>query len=225
MIDWWGPVLVEYYAGTEGGGTLIRSDEWLQKPGSVGKHWAGGEVFVLDEQGNTVTDPHREGSIYFPANPDPEARFKYHRDEEKTASSYRGDMFTLGDIGYLDEDGYLFLTDRQSNMIISGGVNIYPQEPENCLLANPKVHDVAVIGIPNEEMGEEVKAVVIPAEGVEAGPGLESELIEHCRAEIAHYKCPRSIDFATDLPRTETGKLQKRLIKKQYWEGRGSLIS
>jgi fatty-acyl-CoA synthase len=225
MIDWWGPVLVEYYAGTEGGGTLIRSDEWLQKPGSVGKHWAGGEVFVLDEQGNAVIDPHREGSIYFPANPDPEARFKYHRDEEKTASSYRGDMFTLGDIGYLDEDGYLFLTDRQSNMIISGGVNIYPQEPENCLLANPKVHDVAVIGIPNEEMGEEVKAVVIPAEGVEAGPGLESELIEHCRAEIAHYKCPRSIDFATDLPRTETGKLQKRLIKKQYWEGRGSLIS
>jgi fatty-acyl-CoA synthase len=225
MIDWWGPVLVEYYAGTEGGGTIIRSDEWLQKPGSVGKHWAGAQVFVLDEEGKPITEPNQEGAIYFPANPDPEARFRYYKDEEKTDSSYRGDMFTIGDIGYLDEDGYLFLTDRQSNMIISAGVNIYPQETENCLLANPKVDDVAVLGIPNDEMGEEVKAVVIPAEGVEVGPELESELIEYCRSEIAHYKCPRSIDFAADLPRTETGKLKKRLIKKQYWEGHETLIS
>jgi fatty-acyl-CoA synthase len=224
MIDWWGPVLVEYYAGTEGGGTLIRSDEWLQKPGSVGKHWAGGKVFVLDEEGNELAEPGKEGAIYFPASPDPEARFKYHKDAEKTRNTYRGDLFTIGDIGYVDEDGYLFLTDRQSNMIISGGVNIYPQETENCLMSNTKVHDVAVIGVPNEEMGEEVKAVVIPADGVSAGAELEQELIDYTRSQIAHYKCPRTIDFADELPRTETGKLQKRLIKQRYWQGADKLI-
>jgi fatty-acyl-CoA synthase len=224
MIEWWGPVLIEYYAGTEGGGTIIRSEEWLQKPGSVGKHWAGGQIFVLDEEGNEITEPDREGAVYFPASPDPEARFKYHKDDEKTRTTYRGDRFTIGDIGYLDADGYLFLTDRQSNMIISGGVNIYPQETENCLLSHSKVDDVAVIGVPDTEMGEQVKAVVIAAEGVEPGAELELELIEYSRSQIAHYKCPRSIDFASDLPRTETGKLQKRLIKRRYWEGRETLI-
>ena len=219
MIEWWGPALVEYYAGTEGGGTLIRSDDWLAHPGSVGRHWAGGEIFILDEEGGQISEPRVEGAVYFPANPNPEARFRYYKDDPKTASTYRGDKFTLGDIGYLDEEGYLYLTDRQSNMIISGGVNIYPQETENALLSNPKVHDVAVIGVPNPEMGEEVKAVVVPAAGIEAGSALERELIEACRAEIAHYKCPRTIDFVDELPRTPTGKLVKRTLRDEYWKG------
>jgi long-chain acyl-CoA synthetase len=224
MIEWWGPVIVEYYAGTEGGGTLIRSAEWLEHPGSVGKHWAGGKVFILDEEGNEVTKPRQEGAVYFPANPDPNARFKYHKDDEKTKSTYRGDKFTLGDIGFLDEDGYLFLTDRQSNMIISGGVNIYPQETENALLSHAKVHDVAVIGVPDDVMGEQVKAIVVPAEGARPGPELERELVEYCRGVIAHYKCPKSIDFATELPRTPTGKLVKRGLRDKYWAGRDSRI-
>jgi fatty-acyl-CoA synthase len=224
MIEWWGPVIVEYYAGTEGGGTIIRSAEWLEHPGSVGKHWAGGKVFILDEEGNEVTKPRQEGAVYFPANPDPNARFKYHKDDEKTKSTYRGDKFTLGDIGFLDEDGYLFLTDRQSNMIISGGVNIYPQETENALLSHAKVHDVAVIGVPDDVMGEQVKAIVVPAAGARPGPELERELVEYCRGVIAHYKCPKSIDFATELPRTPTGKLVKRGLRDKYWAGRDSRI-
>ena len=219
MIEWWGPIIVEYYAGTEGGGTIIRSEEWLEHAGSVGRHWAGGQVFILDEEGSQVGEPRQEGAVYFPANPDPAARFKYYKDEEKTRHSYRGDMFTLGDIGYLDEEGYLYLTDRQSNMIISGGVNIYPQETENALLSDTRVHDVAVIGVPNEEMGEEVKAVVVPAVGLAPGPALEQELIDHCRQSIAHYKCPGSIDFVEELPRTPTGKLLKRQLRERYWKG------
>jgi long-chain acyl-CoA synthetase len=188
----------------------------------VGRHWAGGKIFVLDEEGNEVDQPNVEGAIYFqaPAN----GRFSYYKDDDKTAKTYRGDLFTIGDIGYLDEDGYLFLTDRQSNMIISGGVNIYPQETENFLIVHPKVADVAVIGVPNEEMGEEVKAVVIPTSGVAPGAELEQELIEYCRQGIAHYKCPRSIDFVDELPRTETGKMAKRKLRDRYWEGQGSRI-
>ncbi|MFQ5696915.1 MAG: acyl-CoA synthetase [Myxococcota bacterium] len=224
MIDWWGPILWEYYAGTEGGGTIIDSEQWLAHPGSVGRPWPGAQVMLFDERGQPIDEPRREGAIYFAAAAEPLARFEYHKDEEKTRSSYRGDWFTLGDVGFLDEEGYLFLTDRQSNMIISGGVNIYPQETENCLMAHERVHDVAVIGVPSDSMGEEVKAVVIPATGARPGPELESELIEYSRTQIAHYKCPRSIDFADELPRTETGKLQKRKIKQRYWEGRDSLI-
>jgi len=225
MIELWGPVIVEYYAGTEGGGTLIRADEWLEHPGSVGRHWAGGKLHILDDEGREIETPRTEGAVYFEAPQDPKRRFKYYKDDEKTAGIYRGDLFTLGDIGYLDEDGYLYLTDRKSNMIISGGVNIYPQETENCLLAHPQVDDVAVIGVPNEEMGEEIKAVVIPAAGAAAGPDLERELIEYCRAAIAHYKCPRSIDFTEELPRLPTGKLLKRRIRQKYWEGHeGSLV-
>ncbi len=220
MIDWWGPVLIEYYAGTEGGGTIIRSDEWLEHPGSVGKHWAGGTVHILDDEGREITEPESDGAIYFEASPDPEARFKYYKDEEKTKATYRDNLFTLGDIGHKDADGYLFLTDRQSNMIISGGVNIYPQETENCLVSHPKVYDVAVIGVPNEEMGEEVKAVLVPVDGCAPGPELEAELMDYTRTEIAHYKCPRSIDFVEELPRTPTGKLLKRKLKEQYWKGR-----
>jgi acyl-coenzyme A synthetase/AMP-(fatty) acid ligase len=224
MIEWWGDAIVEYYAGTEGGGTIVRAAEWMQKKGSVGKHWAGGRVWVLDEEGNAIEKPNVEGAVYFEAPAEASQRFAYYKDEKKTAGTYRGNLFTIGDIGYLDEDGYLFLTDRQSNMIISGGVNIYPQETENHLVMHPKVQDVAVIGVPNDEMGEEVKAVVVPAPGAAPGPELERELIEYCRTGIAHYKCPRTIDFATELPRTETGKMAKRKIRDRYWEGHGSRL-
>jgi acyl-coenzyme A synthetase/AMP-(fatty) acid ligase len=225
MIDWWGDAIVEYYGGTEGGGTLIRAKDWLLHEGSVGRHWGGGRIHVLDDRGEEISEPRREGAIYFDAPPDPSARFRYHRDDAKTEASYRGSLFTLGDIGYLDEEGFLYLTDRQSNMIISGGVNIYPQETESHLVMHPKVHDVAVIGVPNEAMGEEVKAVVVPAPGVDPGPELEAELIEFCREGIAHYKCPRSVDFVASLPRTETGKMAKRLLRDRYWEGRAGRLA
>jgi long-chain acyl-CoA synthetase len=224
MIDWWGDKIFEYYAGTEGGGTLIRSGEWLSHKGSVGRHWAGGKVLVLDEEGNEVTEPRVEGAIYFEAPASATERFSYYKDDSKTAGSYRGDLYTLGDIGYVDEDGYLYLTDRQSNMIISGGVNIYPQETENHLIMHPLVEDVAVIGVPNDEMGEEVKAVVVLERSVEPAPELAEELIDYCRQGIAHYKCPRSIDFATELPRTETGKMAKRKLRAKYWESHGGTI-
>jgi acyl-CoA synthetase (AMP-forming)/AMP-acid ligase II len=223
MIAWWGEKIVEYYGGTEGGGTLIWSKDWLTHKGSVVRHWAGGKVFILDEEGNEITEPNREGAVYFEAPPDPVARFKYYKDDDKTARSYQGNLFTIGDIGYLDEDGFLYLTDRQSNMIISAGVNIYPQETENLLVMHPKVHDVAVIGVPNEDMGEEVKAVVVPRDA-EPGPALEAELIDYCREHIAHYKCPRTVDFVDELPRTETGKMAKRKLRARYWGGEGKLV-
>jgi acyl-coenzyme A synthetase/AMP-(fatty) acid ligase len=218
MIEWWGPILWEYYAGTEGGGTLIRAEEWLEHPGSVGRHWAGGTIHILDEEGGEITEPYKNGLVYFEGAAEPAARFKYHKDEKKTRDTYRGNLWTMWDIGYLDEEGYVYLTDRQSHMIISGGVNIYPQETENLLLTHPKVDDVAVIGVPNEEMGEEVKGVVIAKQGARPGLDLERELIEFCRTRVAHYKCPLSIDFADELPRQPTGKLYKRLIREKYWK-------
>jgi long-chain acyl-CoA synthetase len=223
MIDWWGPKIVEYYAGTEGGGTMIRSDEWLTHQGSVGRHWAGGKVHVLDDEGNEIADPYCDGAIYFAAPEQEEARFRYHKDDAKTAATYRGRLFTLGDVGHLDAEGYLYLTDRKSHMIISGGVNIYPQEVENCLATHPKVDDVAVIGVPHEEMGEEVKAVVQPAIGFAPGPALAEELIAYVREQIAHYKAPRSVDFVEQLPRQANGKIYKRLLRDRYWQGRGLL--
>ena len=183
-----------------------------------------GRIHILDDDGVEIETPRTDGAIYFEAPEDEARRFKYYKDEEKTRNTYRGDLFTLGDIGFLDEDGYLFLSDRKSNMIISGGVNIYPQETENHLLGHPKVDDVAVIGVPNEEMGEEVKAVVIPVEGAGPGPELEAELIDFCRAGIAHFKCPRTIDFVSELPRLPTGKLLKRKLRDRYWEGRESRL-
>jgi long-chain acyl-CoA synthetase len=225
MIEWWSHTnILEYYAGTEGGGTLIRSAEWQEHPGSVGRHWANGKIHILDEQGAAIEEPLKDGAIYFEAGADPALRFRYYKDDAKTSQVFRDNLFTLGDIGHLDADGFLYLTDRQSNMIISGGVNIYPQETENVLIAHDKVSDVAVIGVPNDEMGEEVKAVVIPAPAVQPGPELERELIDFCRAQIAHYKCPRSIDFAADLPRQPTGKLYKRMIRAQYWQDRESAL-
>jgi acyl-coenzyme A synthetase/AMP-(fatty) acid ligase len=224
MIGWWGDAIMEYYAGTEGGGTIIRAPEWMTHKGSVGRHWTNGKIHILDEEGREIEEPGKEGAIYFEAPPQAEARFNYYKDDKKTAGTYRGNLFTIGDIGYVDPEGYLYLTDRQSNMIISGGVNIYPQETESHLVTHPKVYDVAVIGVPNDDLGEEVKAVVVPAPGVAPGAALADELIQFCRAHIAHYKCPRTVDFATELPRTETGKMQKRLLRDRYWQGHSSRL-
>lgn len=220
MIAWWGPIIHEYYGGTEGNGLCaLDSHEWLAHKGSVGRALLG-TIKILDDDG--VELPVGEaGSIYFAGG----SYFEYLHDEEKTRASRRADgASTIGDIGYVDADGYLYLTDRKANMIISGGVNIYPQEAENLLVTHPKVHDVAVFGVPNEDFGEEVKAVVQPVDMAEAGPALAAELTEFCRRHLAHYKCPRSIDFAAELPRHPTGKLYKRLLKERYWQGRKSRI-
>ena len=221
MIEWWGPKIFEYYAGTEGNGfCAITSEEWLQHKGSVGKPLVG-ELHILDEDGEP-RPPGEAGTIFFGNG----GTFEYHNDPEKTASSRNEQGWsTLGDIGYVDEDGYLYLTDRKSYMIISGGVNIYPQEAENVLTMHPKVMDVAVIGVPNEDFGEEVKAIVQPVDMADAGPELERELLAFCKEQLAGYKCPRSVDFSAELPRHPTGKLYKRLLRDRYWEGHQSRIS
>ena len=219
MLDWWGPIIYEYYAGTEDiGGTFITPQEWLEHPGSVGRPMV--ECHIVDDDGNDL--PAGEaGVVYF----DGGRPFEYHNDAEKTASvSNEKGWRTLGDIGHLDEDGYLFLTDRQAHMIISGGVNIYPQEAENVLAGHPAVADVAVIGVPDAEMGEAVKAVVRPSDPGAAGPQLEAELLDHCRSELATYKCPRTVDFVDELPRDENGKLYKRVLRERYWEGHDSRV-
>jgi long-chain acyl-CoA synthetase len=212
MIEWWGPILYEYYAGTEGNGsTAITSEEWLDHPGSVGRARAG-TVHIIGPDGEELP-PGEEGAIYFGGG----ATFEYHGDPEKTASArLPGGLSTLGDIGYLDQDGYLYLTDRKAHMIISGGVNIYPREIEDVLIQHPAVADVAVFGIPNEEFGEEVKAVVELLEGHEPTEALAAELTGHCRAHLAGFKVPRSIDFTDEMPRLPTGKLYKRKLRDQY---------
>ena len=221
MIDWWGPIILEYYSATEAMGmTVCDSAEWLAHPGTVGRS-VFGELLVLDEAMREVP-PGTTGKLWFKtASP-----FEYFNDPARTAeaNSPDGAMSTLGDIGYVDEDGYVYLTDRASFMIISGGVNIYPQECENLLVTHPKVADAAVFGAPNEEMGEEVKAVVQLAPGFEPGPAIEAELIAFCRANLAHHKCPRSIDFEAELPRLPTGKLYKASLRERYWKGHKSRI-
>lgn len=216
MIEWWGPVIYEYYSATEGAGfTTITSEEWLKKPGSVGKSILG-EIRVLGDDDQPLP-PGQTGRIYFANGP----KFEYHNDAEKTASVTGEHGATFGDIGLVDEDGYLFLTDRAAFMIISGGVNVYPQEAENALTLHPEVADVAVFGVPDAEMGEAVKAVVQPREMSRAGPELEAELIAFVRARLSHVKCPKSIDFMAELPRHDTGKLYKRLLKDKYWAESG----
>lgn len=215
MIKWWGPILFEYYAGTEANGLCaITSDEWLAHKGSVGRAMMGA-VKILDEEENEL--PVGEvGGIYFADGQD----FEYHNDPEKTAGARTSQGWTtLGDVGYVDEEGYLYLTDRKSNMIISGGVNIYPQESENVLVTHPKVLDVAVIGVPHEEFGEEVKGVVQLRDPSHGDPELAEELIGFCRSRLSKIKCPATIDFVDELPRTPTGKLVKRLLKDKYWKG------
>lgn len=220
MIEWWGPIIYEYYAGSEGNGFVaINSEEWLAHKGSVGRGLTA-LLHICDEDGEEVPVG-ESGTIYFEGGGD----FEYHNDAEKTAESrHPKGWSTLGDIGYLDEEGYLYLTDRKSFMIISGGVNIYPQETENLLVTHPRVMDVAVFGVPNEEFGEEVKAVVQPKHWSEAGPELAAELIEFCREHISHIKCPRSVDFEQELPRHPTGKLYKRLLRDRYWAEAGKSI-
>jgi acyl-CoA synthetase (AMP-forming)/AMP-acid ligase II len=219
MMEWFGPIIHEYYGGTEGfAGTTIGPREWLAHPGSVGKPFT--PVHVVGEDGSEL-GVGESGELYFEGGPE----FEYFKDPEKTASvSNEQGWRSLGDMGHVDEHGYLYLTDRSTFMIVSGGVNIYPQEAENVLIMHPKLVDAAVFGVPNEEFGEEVKAVVQPADGVATGPELEAELIDYCRVHLAAYKCPRSIDFDAELPRDPNGKLYKRRIRERYWQGRISRI-
>jgi acyl-CoA synthetase (AMP-forming)/AMP-acid ligase II len=219
MMKWFGPIIHEYYGGTEGfAGTIIGPQEWLMHPGSVGRPLSA--VHVLGEDGTElpVGEP---GELFFEGGPD----FEYFKDPAKTASvaNDRG-WRSLGDVGYVDTDGYLYLTDRSTFMIVSGGVNIYPQEAENLLIMHPKLVDAAVFGVPNDEFGEEVKAVVQPVDGVATGPELEAELVEYCRVNLAAYKCPRTVEFDPALPRDPNGKLYKRRIRERYWQGRMSRI-
>ena len=214
MIDWWGPIIYEYYAGTENNGfCAINTEEWLNHKGSVGKAILG-TLHICDDFGKELPQGEK-GTVYFPDGHE----FAYHNDPVKTEES-RNELgwTTLGDIGRLDRDGYLYLLERRAFVIISGGVNIYPQEAENLLITHPKVMDVAVIGVPNEDLGEEVKGVVQPKKMIEAGPELEKVLIAFCWTRLSSIKCPRTIDFQEQLPRHPTGKLHKRLILNQYWE-------
>jgi long-chain acyl-CoA synthetase len=225
MIDWFGPVIHEYYAGSEGNGFVYcDTPQWLAHPGTVGVALSG-ILHILDEDGNELP-ANETGTVYFESP----ARFEYHNDPEKTKASQdplgRG-WTTLGDIGYMDDDKFLYLTDRKAFMIISGGVNIYPQEAENVLIHHPEVVDVAVFGVPNADFGEEVKAVVqprtMPTDDKERSL-LAQELINYCKKSLADFKCPRTVDFRDELPRHPTGKLYKRLLKDEYWEQAGRKI-
>lgn len=223
MIDWWGPIISEYYGGTESNGmTMVDSADWLTHPGTVGKPIMG-VLRICDEAGAElpVGEP---GVIYFEREEEP---FQYHNAPEKTAESRHPQhpfWTKLGDVGYLDGDGFLYLTDRESFMIISGGVNIYPQEIEDCLVLHPKIADAAVFGIPNPDFGEEVKAVIQPAPGIESNDDLAQEIMAFAREHLANYKAPKSVDFMAELPRLDTGKLYKRLLKDRYWGDKKSRI-
>jgi acyl-CoA synthetase (AMP-forming)/AMP-acid ligase II len=213
MIDWWGPILIEYYGGTEGNGiTVVTSQDWITHRGTVGRPIMG-SLKILGEDDSELP-PGQTGLVYFAGTP----TFSYHNDPVKTRGAFsRQGWSTLGDVGHLDADGFLYLTDRRAYMIISGGVNIYPQEAENVLIGHPSVADVAVFGVPDAEMGEAVKAVVQPQDIAQAGPALEAALIAYCRTKLSPVKCPRSVDFEAELPRTPTGKLLKRLLRDRYW--------
>ena len=212
LMEWLGPIVWEYYAATEGAGTLVGPDAWLGRPGTVGRVDPPDHVRILDEAGN-ATGPGEIGTVYLRA-PDDD-RFEYFKAPDKTEGSYRDSHFTLGDIGYVDADGYLFLTDRSAHLIISGGVNVYPAEVEAALLAHPVVGDVGVVGQPDEEWGEIVVAAVELQAGVEPSEALEFVLVEWCRDHIAHYKCPRRVIFVEDLPRHDNGKLYKHQLREQ----------
>jgi len=218
MIEWFGPILSEYYAGSEGGaGFTISSEEWLKKPGSVGKRPALLQVRILDEEGNDLP-PGVPGGIYHQLPPG--GGFTYYKDEAKTQANRVGDFFTMGDVGYFDEDDYLFLTGRNAETIISGGVNIYPQEVDNELIKHEAVADSATVGVPHDEWGEQVKAVILLKPGYEPSEELAQEILEFGRKSLPSFKVPRSLDFVTDLPRSEAGKIQRNKVRAPYWEGR-----
>jgi long-chain acyl-CoA synthetase len=214
LIEWWGPVVNEYYAATEGLGTWVDARTWLQKPGTVGKPVPDDQVVVGDDEGKPMP-PGEIGLVWFKAS---EVPFEYFKDRAKTESSYRESHFTLGDMGYVDADGFLFLTDRSANLIISGGVNIYPAEVDAVLLEHPAVADAAVIGVPSPEWGEDVLAVIEPRAGVEPADELAGELVAFCRERLAHYKCPRRVEFVDRLPRQDNGKIYKRVLRDRYRE-------
>jgi long-chain acyl-CoA synthetase len=220
MIEWWGPVIDEYYAASEGGGTMVLPEDWLKKPGTVGKAWPISEVVILDDEGKELP-PNEIGTVYMSM---PGVEFEYYKDKQKTENNRVGRFFTVGDVGYLDEDGYLFLRDRKADMIISGGANIYPAEIEAVLLGHPMVGDAAVFGVPNEDWGEEVKAVIEPAADVEPSPELAEDILAFCADKLARFKTPRSVDFVAEMPRDPNGKLYKRRLRDPYWEGRERAI-
>ena len=220
MVDWWGPVVTEYYAATEGGGSVITAQEWLARPGSVGTAWPGSEVRVLDDNGDDAPTG-EPGLVYMRMGT---STFDYYKDEAKTLASRARGMFTVGDIGYLDAAGYLYLCDRKGDMIISGGVNIYPAEIESELSCHPAVGDVAVFGIPHDEWGEEIKAVVQPARGITPGPELTAELLGFLDGRIAKFKLPRTVDYVAALPRAPNGTLYKRRLRDPYWAARDKSI-
>ncbi|MGW5673701.1 acyl-CoA synthetase [Streptomyces sp. NPDC003860] len=215
MIAWWGTCVEEYYAASEGGGAFATAEDWLKKPGTVGRAWPISELAVFDDDGNRLP-PGELGTVYMRMTT---GGFRYHKDEAKTRANRVGDFFTVGDLGVLDEDGYLFLRDRKIDMIISGGVNIYPAEIEAALLAHPAVADAAAFGIPHPDWGEEVKAVVEPADGHRAGEELANALLAHCEQRLAGYKRPKSVDFVPAMPRDPNGKLYKRRLRDPHWAG------
>ena len=215
LLEWLGPVVWEYYGATEGAATLVDPKTWLRKPGTVGKPDPVDHVIVGDDDAVPLPAG-TAGSVWIKANP--AERFVYHGDDAKTAGAYRGEYFTLGDVGYLDDDGYLFLTDRSAHLIVSGGVNIYPAEVDAALLEHPAVGDAATIGVPDDEWGESVLAIVEVAGGIEPSDALAAELIDHCRARLANFKCPRAVDFVVQLPRQDNGKVAKHKLRDEYRE-------
>jgi long-chain acyl-CoA synthetase len=220
MLDWWGPRVYEYYAATEGGGTIATPQDWLDRPGTVGRPWPTSEIMIADDDGNECP-PGVPGAVYMRMTL-PE--FVYKGDPAKTEAGRLRGYFTVGDIGYLDADGFLFLCDRKSDMIISGGANIYPAEIEAAIIMHPKVADVAVFGIPDDEWGESVKAVVEPMDGAQAGPDLAADILASLEGRLSRIKWPRSIDFIGEMPRDPTGKLLKRRLREPYWAGTGRSV-
>jgi long-chain acyl-CoA synthetase len=220
MLEWWGPVIWEYYAATEGGGTVVSPQDWLAHPGTVGKPWPSSQVIVVDSDGNEVP-PGVAGTIYMKMGA---GSFEYFKDKEKTDKNRLRDFWTVGDVGYFDEEGWLYLNDRATDMIIAGGVNIYPAEIEGALVQHPKIADVAVFGIPHADLGEEIKAVVELVDGETGGPELADEILRWAATQLARYKLPRSVDFVEALPRDPNGKLYKRRLRDPYWEGRTRAI-
>jgi long-chain acyl-CoA synthetase len=228
MIEWWGDAIWEYYAATEGGGTYVAARDWLKHPGTVGTPWPNSEVIVVDDEGNELP-PYESGTIYMRMGASP--AFEYFKDEGKTHKSRlkgpdleENGFWTVGDVGYFDDEGYLYLNDRSNDMIIVGGVNIYPAEIEGALIQHPAVADVAVFGIPNEDVGEEIKAVIELRDGWEPGDATTKAIMDYCRENIAKQKHPRTIDYTTEMPRDPNGKLYKRKLRDPYWEGRTRAI-